>query len=184
MKLDLHAFIEATRSMHTHSGVKRTRLMLHLRPYDRRNTFLLKSTDGRHTFTTRVRHQGQIKLVENLVNGFVQHCTSATLDPAGHVSSAGAASNAAAAAATAAAPATHGKGAHVGTGGRVAEGSSAKTQETVALTTAGSNLLQGSASGSQAKKGSSGGGKQRGGNKKGGGGGGNANNHNNKQRNR
>ncbi|GET85461.1 hypothetical protein, conserved [Leishmania tarentolae] len=76
MRLELKDFVQATRRMHQQpGGVKRTRLMLRLRPYHSRKTFLLKATDGRVTVTTRVEHQGQIKMVESLVNEFVTQCT-------------------------------------------------------------------------------------------------------------
>ncbi|TPP43987.1 hypothetical protein CGC20_37195 [Leishmania donovani] len=80
MRLELKDFVQATRSMHQQpGGVKRTRLMLRLRPYQSRKTFVLKATDGRVTMTTRVEHQGQIKMVESLVNEFVTECTRASV---------------------------------------------------------------------------------------------------------
>ncbi|CBZ23089.1 conserved hypothetical protein [Leishmania mexicana MHOM/GT/2001/U1103] len=80
MRLELKDFVQATRSMHQQpGGVKRTRLMLRLRPYQSRKTFVLKATDGRVTMTTRVAHQGQIRMVESLVNEFVAECTRASV---------------------------------------------------------------------------------------------------------
>lgn len=58
-------------------GIKRTRLMLRLRPKDTRKTFVLKATDGLTTFITRVEHYGQIQIVERLLADFVTTCTSA-----------------------------------------------------------------------------------------------------------
>lgn len=55
--------MDATRAMHERSGVKKTKLMLHLRPFHKRHTFQLKSTDGQVTFTSRVIHQGQLKML-------------------------------------------------------------------------------------------------------------------------
>ncbi|CAJ1015871.1 hypothetical protein Q4I30_000784 [Leishmania utingensis] len=80
MRLELNEFVQATRSMHQQPGrVKRMRLMLRLRPYQSRKVFLLKATDGRVTMTTRVEHQGQLRLVESLVNEFVSDCTRASV---------------------------------------------------------------------------------------------------------
>ncbi|CAG9567179.1 conserved hypothetical protein [Leishmania major strain Friedlin] len=80
MRLELKDFVQATRSMHQQpGGVRRTRLMLRLRPYQSRKTFVLKATDGRVTMTTRVEHQGHIKMVESLVNEFVTECTRASV---------------------------------------------------------------------------------------------------------
>lgn len=68
--------MEATHRMHQQpGGVKQTRLMLRMRPFKHRNTFVLKATNGSTTITTRIAHQGQLKLVEKLVHDFVGHCT-------------------------------------------------------------------------------------------------------------
>ncbi|KPA74909.1 hypothetical protein ABB37_08904 [Leptomonas pyrrhocoris] len=76
MRVEWREFAQAARSMHQQpGGIKRTRLMLHLRPYKTRKIFALKATDGRTTLTTRVEHQGQIRLVEALVGDFVSACT-------------------------------------------------------------------------------------------------------------
>lgn len=124
MRLDLKEFAKAARSMHQQpGGVKRTRLMLHLRPYKTRKIFVLKATDGRTTLTTRVEHQGQIKQVEALVGDFVSECTKLSVPTAtsGNTNTqntaqspsalpAGAASSATAAGATSAtSPATSGQ---------------------------------------------------------------------------
>ncbi|RNF07356.1 hypothetical protein TraAM80_03324 [Trypanosoma rangeli] len=77
VKLELREFAEATRRMVQLSGMKKSRLMLRARPSSGHNTFVLKSTDGRTTLTTRVTHQGELKLVEGIVNDFVGSCTSA-----------------------------------------------------------------------------------------------------------
>ncbi|CCW62886.1 unnamed protein product [Phytomonas sp. EM1] len=84
MKLELKEFIEATRLLHERrdrGGVKRTRLMLRLRPHSHSKTFIIKCTDGRTTYTTSVSHQGQLKLVENLVQDFVTGCTADSVVP-------------------------------------------------------------------------------------------------------
>lgn len=100
MRLELKEFAKAARSMHQQpGGLKRTRLMLHLRPFKTRKIFVLKATDGRTTLTTRVEHQGQIKLVEALVGDFVTECTRLSVPPP--PSTAGTTSAAAAAPATA-----------------------------------------------------------------------------------
>ncbi|KPI82818.1 hypothetical protein ABL78_8167 [Leptomonas seymouri] len=84
MRLELGEFAKAARSMHQQTGgIKRTRLMLRLRPYKARKTFVLKATDGRTTLTTRVEHQGQIKLVEALLSDFVSACTCLSVPTAG-----------------------------------------------------------------------------------------------------
>ncbi|KAG5487932.1 hypothetical protein LSCM1_08247 [Leishmania martiniquensis] len=92
MRLELKGFAQAVRSMHQQpGGVKRTRLMLRLRPHHSRKVFVLKATDGRVTVTTRVEHYGQLRLVENLVNEFVTECAKATVSsPATHTAAAGA----------------------------------------------------------------------------------------------
>ncbi|ESL08764.1 hypothetical protein TRSC58_03528 [Trypanosoma rangeli SC58] len=77
VKLELREFAEATRRMVQLSGMKKSRLMLRARPSSGRSTFVLKSTDGRTTLTTRVTHQGELKLVEGIVNDFVGSCTAA-----------------------------------------------------------------------------------------------------------
>lgn len=82
MKLELRDFVEATKQLHQQSGVKRTRLMLRVRPHSQRKTFVLKATDGQTTLTTRVEHQGQLKLVESVVNDFVTRCTTASVPSA------------------------------------------------------------------------------------------------------
>lgn len=90
MRLELKEFAKAACSMHQQpGGIKRTRLMLHLRPYKTRRIFVLKATDGHTTLTTRVEHQGQIRLVEALVNDFVSECTRLSV-PATGVATAGA----------------------------------------------------------------------------------------------
>ncbi|CCW70413.1 unnamed protein product [Phytomonas sp. Hart1] len=79
MKLELSEFIQASRALHERrdrGGVKRTRLMLRLRPHSHTKTFVMKCTDGRTTYTTSVSHQGQLKLVESLVQDFVSTCTA------------------------------------------------------------------------------------------------------------
>lgn len=81
MKLSLREFADATRSMLNHSGPKRTRLMLKMRPHSTRKIFILKSTDGRATFTTRVEHQGQLRAVDAIVSQFVAGCTAAIMPP-------------------------------------------------------------------------------------------------------
>ncbi|KAG5508406.1 hypothetical protein JIQ42_08145 [Leishmania sp. Namibia] len=92
MRLELKEFVQATRSMHQQpGGVKRTRLMLRLRPHHSRKPFVLKATDGRVTMTTRVESQSQLRLVEGLVTEFVTECTKAALgSPAPHTATAGA----------------------------------------------------------------------------------------------
>ncbi|RNF10313.1 uncharacterized protein Tco025E_06802 [Trypanosoma conorhini] len=82
VKLELREFAEATRRMVQLSGVKKSRLMLRARPRSGRSTFVLKSTDGRTTLTTRVTHQGELRLVEGIVNDFVGSCTAAVAPPA------------------------------------------------------------------------------------------------------
>ncbi|KAG5488174.1 hypothetical protein LSCM4_08153 [Leishmania orientalis] len=91
MRLELKEFVQATRSMHQQpGGVKRTRLMLRLRPHHSRKPFVLKATDGRITMTTRVESQSQLRLVESLVTEFVTECTKAALgSPAPHTATAG-----------------------------------------------------------------------------------------------
>jgi hypothetical protein len=90
MRLELKEFAKAARTMHQQpGGIKRTRLMLHLRPYKSRKTFVLKVTDGRTTLTTRVEHQGQVKLVEALLGDFVTECTRVSAPAAGPASAAG-----------------------------------------------------------------------------------------------
>ncbi|EAN99215.1 hypothetical protein C3747_32g175 [Trypanosoma cruzi] len=83
VKLELREFAEATRRMVQLSGVKKSRLMLRARPNSGRRTFVLKSTDGRTTLTTRVTHQGELKIVEGIVNDFVGSCTAAVASPGG-----------------------------------------------------------------------------------------------------
>ncbi|KAG5487158.1 hypothetical protein CUR178_08194 [Leishmania enriettii] len=92
MRLELKDFVQATRSIHQQpGGVKRTRLMLRLRPHHSRTPFVLKATDGRTTMTTRVESQSQLRLVESLVTEFVTECTKAALgSPAPHTATAGA----------------------------------------------------------------------------------------------
>eukprot|EP00796_Vickermania_ingenoplastis_P006250 gene6250-4499_t len=51
-------------------GIKRTRLMVRIRPKDNRKTLVLKVTDGQTTYTTRVEHYGQLSLVEKVLNEF------------------------------------------------------------------------------------------------------------------
>lgn len=100
MRLDLKEFAKAARSMHQQpGGVKRTRLMLHLRPYKTRKIFVLKATDGRTTLVTRVEHQGQMKHVEAIVSDFVAECTRLSVPVAGNAAAAAAPTSPAAAAA-------------------------------------------------------------------------------------
>lgn len=79
MRLELCEFVQAAAALHQRSGIKRTRLMMHLRPHSTRKTFTIKFTDGATTLTTRVAHQGQLKLVEALVTDFVSRCTVDTM---------------------------------------------------------------------------------------------------------
>ncbi|KAG8344262.1 hypothetical protein ERJ75_001331100 [Trypanosoma vivax] len=81
VSLALKDFATATRRMVELSGVKKTRLMLRVRPSSARKTFILKSTDGRTTLTTRVADQSELKVVEEIVNDFVTQCTSALTPP-------------------------------------------------------------------------------------------------------
>ncbi|KAK7197582.1 hypothetical protein NESM_000708400 [Novymonas esmeraldas] len=98
MRVELREFAQATRRLHQQpGGVRRTRLMLRVRPFSSRKTFVLKATDGRTTVTARVDHQGQLKLVEGIVNDFVAECTHAAATAA-TTTAAGAAVSAAAAA--------------------------------------------------------------------------------------
>ncbi|ORC84999.1 uncharacterized protein TM35_000391730 [Trypanosoma theileri] len=82
VKLGLKEFAEATRRMVQLSGVKKSRLMLRVRPNKSQKTFILKSTDGRTTLTTQIAHQGELKMVEGIVNDFVSQCTAALVPPA------------------------------------------------------------------------------------------------------
>nr|CCC89454.1 conserved hypothetical protein [Trypanosoma congolense IL3000] len=81
VNLQLKDFAKATRRMVELSGVKKSRLMLRVRPSSGRKTFVLKSTDGRTTLTTRVKDQSELKIVEEIVNDFVTRCTSALTPP-------------------------------------------------------------------------------------------------------
>lgn len=103
MRMELREFANAARTMHQQpGGIKRTRLMLRLRPYQSRKIFILKATDGRATITARVEHQGQLKLVESIVNDFVGECTKASMNAPGSAPSPGAVSDGKDAAAAAA----------------------------------------------------------------------------------
>ncbi|CBH09370.1 hypothetical protein, conserved [Trypanosoma brucei gambiense DAL972] len=81
VNLPLKDFAKATRRMVELSGVKKSRLMLRVRPSSGRKTFVLKSTDGRTTLTTRVKNQGELKIVEEIVHDFVSRCTVSLTAP-------------------------------------------------------------------------------------------------------
>lgn len=57
-------------------GIKRTRLLIRMRPKDKRKTFVLKATDGSTTISSRVENLGQLPLVEQIIREFVTTCTS------------------------------------------------------------------------------------------------------------
>lgn len=84
MKVDLDDFVAATRKLHAGS-VKRTRLMLKIRPQTRAERsgriFILKSTDGKTVYTTHVTNLAELKKVEALVNDFVMNCTKDSIQP-------------------------------------------------------------------------------------------------------
>lgn len=85
-KCSLEEFVRRARELHegrvtgsnstAAGGVKRTRLLLRLRPKDSRKTFVLKITDGENTFSTKVDHYGQLPLVERIITDFVNTCTA------------------------------------------------------------------------------------------------------------
>jgi hypothetical protein len=73
VKLSLQDFAEATTRMIQLSGLKRTKLMLKIRPSDKK--IVLKSTDNRSTLTTVAKEQSDVKLVDQIVSDFIVRST-------------------------------------------------------------------------------------------------------------
>lgn len=73
VRLHAQAFADATMQMCKYSGLRRTRLMLKIRPGGK--TITLKSTDDKTTLTARVADATELKIVEQLVNEYVAACT-------------------------------------------------------------------------------------------------------------
>lgn len=76
-KCTLEEFGVRARELHEGSkGIKRTRLLLSLRPKDARKTFVLKATNGSSTISARVDHVGQLAIVERIIGEFMLRCTA------------------------------------------------------------------------------------------------------------
>jgi hypothetical protein len=73
VKLSLLDFAEATNRMIQLSGLKKTKLMLKLRPSDKK--IVLKSTDQRSTLTSSAVEQKDLKLVEQIVSDYITRST-------------------------------------------------------------------------------------------------------------
>ncbi len=74
VKLSPVAFADATAQMCRHSGIGRTRLAIKLRP--RSGTVVLRSTDDRTTLTAVATTQGEMKIVEKVVQQYLSDCTA------------------------------------------------------------------------------------------------------------
>jgi hypothetical protein len=69
VKLSLSDFAEATSRMIQLSGLKKTKLMVKLRPSDKK--IVLKSTDQRSTLTSSAVEQKDLKLVEQIISDYI-----------------------------------------------------------------------------------------------------------------
>lgn len=56
-------------------GIKRTRLLIRMRPSDSRKPLILKATDGNITISTRVQHVDDFPLLEQIITDFLTACT-------------------------------------------------------------------------------------------------------------
>ncbi|CUG86704.1 Hypothetical protein, putative [Bodo saltans] len=69
VRLSLPDFAEATSRMIQLSGLKKTKLMVKLRPSDKK--IVLKSTDQRSTLTSSAVEQKDLKLVEQIISDYI-----------------------------------------------------------------------------------------------------------------
>jgi hypothetical protein len=80
VRLNLQDFAEATQRMVQISGLRRTRLMVKLRPGDHK--IILKSTDDRTTLTSKALTREDLKVVERVIADYVNRATrSAPAEP-------------------------------------------------------------------------------------------------------
>lgn len=72
----LHGGYQNPKNSRPVAGVKRTRLMIRMRPNDSQKPLVLKATDGNVTISARVQYPEEWTLLDQILTNFITSCTT------------------------------------------------------------------------------------------------------------